>query len=57
MSYSAFCIVPVDIEEWGGVTIEDGMVIKIEWDEFRLRGSLDLQWLPSSVRKFLVRWN
>ncbi|KNH04683.1 hypothetical protein XU18_4121 [Perkinsela sp. CCAP 1560/4] len=48
---------PKDIKEWKGVGIEGGKVVEIEWEEFRLRGSLDLQWLPSSVRKFLVRWN
>ncbi|KNH06036.1 hypothetical protein XU18_3053, partial [Perkinsela sp. CCAP 1560/4] len=48
---------PKDIEEWKGVTIEDGQVIEIDWNGFKLSGSLHLQWLPSSVRKLVVPWN
>ncbi|KNH06149.1 hypothetical protein XU18_2974 [Perkinsela sp. CCAP 1560/4] len=48
---------PTDIEEWKGVIIEDGEVVEIAWRQFRLRGALHLEWLPSSVRKVIVRWN
>ena len=48
---------PTDIEEWKGVTIEDGQVVEIAWHLFLLEGSFHLEWLPISVRKFLVRWN
>ncbi|KNH08097.1 hypothetical protein XU18_1313 [Perkinsela sp. CCAP 1560/4] len=48
---------PTDIEEWEGVTIEDGQVVEIAWRQFRLRGALHLEWLPSSVRKVLVSCN
>ncbi|KNH05957.1 hypothetical protein XU18_3119 [Perkinsela sp. CCAP 1560/4] len=43
---------PKEIEEWKGVVIEDGKVAEIDWDEFDLKGSLHLEWLPSSLR-----WN
>ena len=54
---------PKDIEEWKGVLMEDGEVVEIEWrgtyleNQSRLTGPLCLEWLPSSVRKFVVRWN
>ena len=48
---------PKDIEEWKGVEIEDGEVAEIHWDRYRLKGSLYLEWLPSSVRKFSVVCN
>ena len=35
-----------------GVTIEDGEVVEINWDERELTGTLHLEWLPPSVRKF-----
>ena len=41
-----------DIEEWEGVTVEDGEVIAIHLRRFELDGSLHLEWLPFSVRKF-----
>ncbi|KNH05573.1 hypothetical protein XU18_3544, partial [Perkinsela sp. CCAP 1560/4] len=43
---------PKDIEEWKGVTIEDGEVVAIGWRRFMIRGSLHLERLPSSVREF-----
>ena len=43
---------PKDIEEWIGVTVEDGEVIEIDWPQCDHDGSLHLEWLPSSVRKF-----
>ncbi|KNH05484.1 hypothetical protein XU18_3455 [Perkinsela sp. CCAP 1560/4] len=45
---------PKEIEEWKGVKVEDGEVVEIDWEEFDLRGSLQLEWLPSSVRELLV---
>ena len=45
---------PKDIEEWKGVEIEDGKVAEIDWDHFDMEGSLHLEWLPSSVRKFTM---
>ncbi|KNH08114.1 hypothetical protein XU18_1330, partial [Perkinsela sp. CCAP 1560/4] len=48
---------PKDIKEWKGVGIEGGEVVEIAWRQFRLRGALHLEWLPSSVRKALVSWN
>ena len=47
----------MDIEEWKGVEIEDGEVAEIHWDRYRLKGSLYLEWLPSSVGKFSVVCN
>ena len=41
-----------DIEEWKGVAIEEGEVVAIGWRQFKLEGSLHLEWLPSSVREF-----
>ena len=49
---SPFANEPKDIEEWKGVTIEDGAVIEIEWAKCGLEGSVHLGWLPSSVTKF-----
>ncbi|KNH04620.1 hypothetical protein XU18_4188 [Perkinsela sp. CCAP 1560/4] len=43
---------PRDIEEWKRVEIEDGEVTEIDWYQFDIEGSLHLEWLPSSVRKF-----
>ncbi|KNH07231.1 hypothetical protein XU18_2094 [Perkinsela sp. CCAP 1560/4] len=48
---------PKDIEEWKGVEIEDGEVFGIDWSHYGLRGSVHLEWLPISVRKFLVGWS
>ena len=48
---------PKDIEQWEGVILEGGEVVKIKWNGFKLSGSLHLQWLPSSVRKLVVPWN
>ncbi|KNH08940.1 leucine-rich repeat protein [Perkinsela sp. CCAP 1560/4] len=48
---------PNDIEEWKGVQVEDGEVVKISWRQFKLKGLLHLEWLPSSVTEFIVRWN
>ena len=48
---------PKDIEEWKGMIVEDGEVIGIDWSDYGLRGSVHLEWLPSAVRKFVVRWN
>ena len=48
---------PKDIEEWKGVTVEDEEVVVIDWDRCKLEGSLYLEWLPSSVRRFLVGSN
>ncbi|KNH04089.1 hypothetical protein XU18_4603 [Perkinsela sp. CCAP 1560/4] len=48
---------PKDIEEWKGVSIEDGQVVEIDWDQLYLEGSLHLEWLPSSVKMFGIRWN
>ncbi|KNH05182.1 leucine-rich repeat protein [Perkinsela sp. CCAP 1560/4] len=48
---------PTDIDEWKGVTIEDGEVVEIVWSLFYLTGSLCLEWLPSFVRKFVVAFN
>ena len=48
---------PKDIEEWKGVSIEDGQVVEIDWSRFDLEGSLHFEWLPSFVWKFLVGWN
>ncbi|KNH05433.1 hypothetical protein XU18_3404 [Perkinsela sp. CCAP 1560/4] len=48
---------PKEIEEWKGVKIEDGEVVEIDWDDFHLQGSLHLEWLPSSVKDLMVRWN
>ncbi|KNH04093.1 hypothetical protein XU18_3982 [Perkinsela sp. CCAP 1560/4] len=45
------------IQEWKGIEIKDGEVVDIEWGGFRLRGSLHLQWLPSSVRKLSIFFN
>ena len=47
---------PKDIEEQEGVTIKDGQVVEIDW-HFNLKGSLQLEWLPSSVGGFVVGWN
>ncbi|KNH05233.1 hypothetical protein XU18_3717 [Perkinsela sp. CCAP 1560/4] len=43
---------PKEIEEWKGVEIEDGQVVEIAWRQFKLEGSLHLEWLPSSVMEF-----
>ena len=40
---------PKDIEEWKGVTIEDGEVVEIAWRQFRLRGALHFEWLPDPL--------
>ena len=48
---------PKDIEEWKGVTVEDDEVVDIDWQRRKLEGSLYLEWLPSSVRRFLVGSN
>ncbi|KNH07801.1 hypothetical protein XU18_1571 [Perkinsela sp. CCAP 1560/4] len=48
---------PKDIEEWKGVEIEDGEVFGIDWSHYGLRGSVHLEWLPSSVRDLVVTWN
>ena len=48
---------PKEIEEWKGVEIEDGEVVAIMWGECDLKGSVCLEWLPSSVREFVVTWN
>ena len=48
---------PQGIEEWKGVTIEDGEVVEIHWDRLRLKGSLHVEWLPSSVRTFVANTN
>ncbi|KNH03672.1 leucine-rich repeat protein [Perkinsela sp. CCAP 1560/4] len=48
---------PKDIEEWKGVSIEDGQVVEIEWKICKLEGSFHFEWLPISVRKFSVGWN
>ena len=48
---------PRDIEVWGGVTFEDDEVVAIVWGGLDLKGSLHLEWLPSSVRELSVRWN
>ena len=48
---------PKDIEEWEGVTIEDGEVVEINWRDCRLAGSVHLEWLPSTVKEFVVPWN
>ncbi|KNH06613.1 hypothetical protein XU18_2564 [Perkinsela sp. CCAP 1560/4] len=34
---------PIDIEEWQGVTIEDGQVVGIEWKICKLFGSYKLK--------------
>ena len=38
------------------MTIKDGQVVEIDW-HFNLKGSLQLEWLPSSVGGFVVGWN
>ncbi|KNH06860.1 hypothetical protein XU18_2370 [Perkinsela sp. CCAP 1560/4] len=43
---------PKDIEEWEGVAIEDGEVVEIDWEACILKGSIHLEWLPSSVGIF-----
>ncbi|KNH04690.1 hypothetical protein XU18_4128 [Perkinsela sp. CCAP 1560/4] len=43
---------PKDSEEWIGVTVEDEEVVSIRWRQFKLEGSLHLEWLPSSVMEF-----
>ena len=48
---------PEDIEEWKGVTIEDGQVVEIGWRVCKLEGSFHFEWLPISVRKFSVGRN
>ena len=48
---------PQGIEEWKGVSIEDGEVVEIHWDRFRLKGSLHVEWLPSSLRTFVANTN
>ncbi|KNH07684.1 hypothetical protein XU18_1685 [Perkinsela sp. CCAP 1560/4] len=48
---------PKDIEEWKGVEIADGEVFGIDWSHYGLRGSVHLEWLPSSVRDLVVTWN
>ena len=48
---------PNEIKEWEGVTIEDGEVVEIDWEQLYLEGSLHLEWLPISVRKFSVGRN
>ncbi|KNH07217.1 hypothetical protein XU18_2080, partial [Perkinsela sp. CCAP 1560/4] len=48
---------PIDIHEWRAVMIEDGKVVEINWGHIPhsiFTGSLCLEWLPSSVRKFVV---
>ncbi|KNH05252.1 amino acid adenylation enzyme/thioester reductase family protein [Perkinsela sp. CCAP 1560/4] len=45
---------PKDIEEWQDMTIEDGEVVEIDWEQLYLEGSLHLAWLPRSVGKFTV---
>ncbi|KNH05535.1 hypothetical protein XU18_3506 [Perkinsela sp. CCAP 1560/4] len=48
---------PKEIKEWKGVEIEDGEVVAIMWGECDLKGSVCLEWLPSSVKEFAVTWN
>ena len=48
---------PKDIEEWKGVKIEDGEVVKIEWVYCWLMGPLCVEWLPSSVKELSVSEN
>ena len=48
---------PKDIEEWKGVSIEDGQVVEIGWRVCKLEGSFHFEWLPISVRKFSVGRN
>ena len=48
---------PKDIEEWKGVSIEDGQVVEIDWEQLYLEGSLHVAWLPRSARKFTVFFN
>ena len=46
-----------DIEQWEGVIVENSKVVKINCRDCSLPGSVHLEWLPSSVKKFLVGWN
>ncbi|KNH08109.1 hypothetical protein XU18_1325 [Perkinsela sp. CCAP 1560/4] len=48
---------PIDIEEWKGVTVEDGEVVEIDWEQLYLEGSFHSEWLPISVRNFTVFFN
>ncbi|KNH06871.1 hypothetical protein XU18_2344 [Perkinsela sp. CCAP 1560/4] len=48
---------PIDIHEWGGVTVEGGEVVEIEWIKYYLKGSVHLGWLPSSVTKCVLVMN
>ena len=47
-----------DITEWEGVTCEDGQrVVAIRWGARMFIGTLDLQWLPRTLRTFDVASN
>ena len=47
-----------DIEYWDRLTFdEDGDVTRIDWVVFGLRGKIDLQWLPSTVKYFQITFN
>ena len=48
---------PKDIEEWESVEIEDGEVVEIDWKKKDLKGSIHLEWLPSSVKELAVSGN
>ena len=48
---------PTDIEEWKGLKIEDGEVVEIDWQQFKVKRPLHLEWLPSSVREVMVTEN
>ncbi|KNH04303.1 leucine-rich repeat protein [Perkinsela sp. CCAP 1560/4] len=45
---------PKEVEDWEGVDVEDttGDVTKIDWESMGLKGLLDVQWMPATVRYF-----
>ena len=47
-----------DIESWNGITCnEHGDVMRVNWGFLNIRGKIDLQWLPSTIKYFQISGN
>lgn len=50
-------VLSADSCEWPGVATDEGNVVSIMWNKLKLKGTIDLQWLPAALEIFSVWMN